>query len=381
MSILPTPLCDPVSGVLIVSPNGELRRELISRIKSERWRLMEAVSGAHALGQLESQDFQLLLLDPSLPDLNATEFHKLVRTQFPHLQILPLDRQTGLPVASTPRAPLGDELAGLFRLRAGRAAALFFNGTIEREHSELAVLVEARNELILSELSQVYYLARRIHERLPQHVPLEDLVHAGVLGLIEAARKYNPNKSASLKSFASFRIRGAILDSLRALDWGSRPLRKKGRNVAESITKLANKLGRQPAEDEIAADLDMEISELHTLLRRLDGLHIVGQMVGSRLDDSETQDLIENAPANEDDGPFEICLRSERSDYLTQAIKTLTEKEQMVVSLYYREELTMREVAAVMDLVESRVSQIHSLAITKLRAAIQEMQLKEDTFR
>ena len=164
---------------------------------------------------------------------------------------------------------------------------------------------EARNELILSELSQVYYLARRIHERLPQHVPLEDLVHAGVLGLIEAVRKYNPNKNASLKSFASFRIRGAILDSLRALDWGSRPLRKKGRNVAESITKLANKLGRQPTEDEIAADLDMDISELHTLLRRLDGLHIVGQMVGSRFDDSETQDLIENAPANEDQSPFE----------------------------------------------------------------------------
>ena len=112
MSILPTPLCDAVSGVLIVSPNVELRRELISRIKSERWRLMEAVSGAHALGQLESQDFQLLLLDPSLPDLNASEFHKLVRTQFPQLQILPLDRQTGLPLPSTSRDPLGEEMAG-----------------------------------------------------------------------------------------------------------------------------------------------------------------------------------------------------------------------------------------------------------------------------
>jgi len=240
---------------------------------------------------------------------------------------------------------------------------------------------EPRNQLILSELSQVYYLARRIHERLPQHVPLEDLVHAGVLGLIEAVRKYNPNKNASLKSFASFRIRGAILDSLRALDWGSRALRKRGRNVAESITKLANKLGRQPTEDEVAADLDLEVSELHTLLRRLDGLHIVGQMVGSRFDDSEAQDLIENAPANENESPFEICLRSERSDYLTQAIDTLSAKEQMVISLYYREELTMREVAEVMDLAESRVSQIHSLAITKLRTAIQAMQLKEDTFR
>ncbi len=248
-------------------------------------------------------------------------------------------------------------------------------------YTEVLSETESRNELILSELSQVYYLARRIHERLPQHVPLEDLVHAGVLGLIEAVRKYNPNKNASLKSFASFRIRGAILDSLRALDWGSRPLRKKGRNIAESIAKLANKLGRQPTEDEVAVDLDLAVSELHVLLRKLDGLHIVGQMVGSRFDDSESQDLIENAPADESESPFELCLRSERSDYLTHAVKTLSEKEQMVISLYYREELTMREVAAVMDLAESRVSQIHSLAITKLRAAIEKMQLEEDTFR
>jgi DNA-binding NtrC family response regulator len=113
MSIVPMPACDPVSGVLIVSPNGELRRELISRVKSERWRLMEAVSGAHALGQLEAEDVQLLLLDPSLPDLNSNEFQKLVRSQFPNLQILPLDRQTGLPVPSSVRAPLGDEISGL----------------------------------------------------------------------------------------------------------------------------------------------------------------------------------------------------------------------------------------------------------------------------
>jgi RNA polymerase sigma factor for flagellar operon FliA len=125
----------------------------------------------------------------------------------------------------------------------------------------------------------------------------------------------------------------------------------------------------------------MEVPELQNLLRRLDGLHLVGQMVGSRFDDSETQDLIENAPADEDENPFEICLRSERSEFLTQAVKTLSEKEQLVISLYYREELTMREIATVVDLAESRVSQIHSLAITKLRTAIQDMQLEEQTFR
>ena len=103
-------------------------------------------------------------------------------------------------------------------------------------------------------------------------------------------------------------------------------------------------------------------------MRRLDGLHIVGQMVGSRFDDSETQDLIENAPANEDESPFELCLRSERSDYLVQAIKTLSEKEQMVISLYYREELTLREIAEVMDLHISRVVELKSNAILRLRS-------------
>ena len=108
---------------------------------------------------------------------------------------------------------------------------------------------------------------------------------------------------------------------------------------------------------------------------------MVGQTTASRFDDSEPQDLIANAPAKEEESPFEICLRSERSEYLAQAIATLSEKEQMVISLYYREEMTMREVAAILDLAESRVSQIHSLAIAKLRAAIENMELEERTFR
>jgi len=253
--------------------------------------------------------------------------------------------------------------------------------TIASSYVDVPAGPEARNQLILSELSQVYYLARRIHERLPRHVEFEDLVHAGVLGLIEAVGKYNPRKNASLKSFAAFRIRGAILDSLRAQDWGSRPLRRKGKEVSESICRLANQLGRQPTEDEIAADLKLEVSELHELLRRLDGLHIVGQTTGSKFDDSEPQDLIANTPASEEESPFEQCLRSERSDYLAAAIGTLSEKEQMVISLYYREELTMREVAEVMNVAESRVSQIHSVAIAKLRAAIENMKLEEGTFR
>ncbi len=248
-------------------------------------------------------------------------------------------------------------------------------------YSEVPTERDARNQLILSELPQVYYLARQVHERLPQHVEFQDLVHAGVIGLIEAVGKYNPRNNASLKSFAAFRIRGAILDSLRAQDWASRPLRRKEKGVTETITRLTGELGRQPHEEEIAADLKIEVAELHSLLQRLDGLHLVGQVTGSRFDDSEPQDLIANAPADPDESPFELCLQSERSEYLAQAIASLSEKEQLVISLYYKEELTMREVAKVLDVAESRVSQIHALAITKLRAAIDGMKLQEETFR
>ena len=247
----------------------------------------------------------------------------------------------------------------------------------QTSYSEAPPDTEARNQLIMNEISRVYYIARRIHDRLPQHVPLEDLVHAGVLGLIDAVHKYNPKKNATLTTFATFRIRGAIIDSLRELDWGSRRIRRKGSKVAESIARLGNKLGRQPTELELAEDLNLKVSDLHKLLAQLDGLQLVGQQVTSRFDGAETHDLIENAPAREDENPFELCLQSERKEHLSRAIARLSENEQMVISLYYKEELTMKEIAGVIDLAESRVSQIHSLAIAKLRAALVQEQMEE----
>src|ERR1022692_1756236 len=136
---------------------------------------------------------------------------------------------------------------------------------------------EDRDQLIMSELPQVYYIARRIHERLPQQVPLEDLVHAGVIGLIEGVRSFDPSKSVPLKFYAKFRIRGAILDSLRELDWGSRRLRHKGRQIEEAISNLSKKLSRQPEEEEIAADLGISIDELYAIAHRINGAFLFGQ--------------------------------------------------------------------------------------------------------
>lgn len=226
-----------------------------------------------------------------------------------------------------------------------------------------------RDELILQHLPQVNYIARRIFDRLPQHVPFEDLVSAGVLGLIEAIRSYDPTKSVPLKSFAKFRIHGAIIDSLRELDWGSRPLRQKARSIEDAIARLAAKLGRQPDEDEIAAETGMTLDQLRDTAVRVDGARLVGQEVSAGYDRSERQDLIESAPSR-DEGPDEQCLRAEMRQQVAAAISTLGEKEQMVVSLYYKEELTMKEIAAVLQIGESRVCQIHAIAIPKIRAAL-----------
>lgn len=228
---------------------------------------------------------------------------------------------------------------------------------------------QERNELILQHLPQVNYIARRIYERLPQHVPFEDLVSAGVVGLIEAIRSYDASKSVPLKSFAKHRIHGAIIDSLRELDWGSRSLRHKARTIDDAIATLAVRLGRQPDEEEVAAETEMTLKELQETAVRVDGLRLVGQEVNAAYDRSEKKDLIESAPSY-DEGPDEQCFRAEIRDQLAAAIGTLGEKEQMVISLYYKEELTMKEIAAVLQIGESRVSQIHALAIPKIRAAL-----------
>jgi RNA polymerase sigma factor for flagellar operon FliA len=227
-----------------------------------------------------------------------------------------------------------------------------------------------QDQMVMGEIPQVYYIARRIHERLPQHVAFEDLVHSGVIGLIDAVRNFDASKNVQFKSYAQFRIRGAILDSLRELDWASRRTRDKRKHVDQTIAALTAKLGRAPTEEEMAAELGIELAALHQLMGRIDSLQMVGQQV-SYGEDNEQHDLIESAPAREEDNPFHQCLHAEMRDRLAGAIGMLSGKEQQVISLYYREELTMKEIAGVLDIGESRVSQLHSAALKKLRATLE----------
>ncbi len=225
-----------------------------------------------------------------------------------------------------------------------------------------------RERLLLEHLPTVRYLARRIHERLPQHVDLDDLISAGVVGLIDAFSKFDHSKKVQFKSYAQFRIRGAILDSLRTLDWSPRELRRKGRAVEEAIRSATQRLGRAPSEQEIAAVMELSLVDYQHLLGNLKGLEI-GSLHMERTEDSGDEELAYIPGAPEDD-PLFRCLKGEMKQRLADAIEELPEKERLVLTLYYYEELTMKEIGLTLGVVESRVSQIHSSAVLRLRTAL-----------
>ena len=243
--------------------------------------------------------------------------------------------------------------------------------TVPKPETAAAALDPAQRERLLQEnLPEVRYIARRIHDRLPPHVLFDDLVHAGILGLIDAIDKYDPRRNVQLKSYARFRIRGAILDSLRQMDWSPRALRRQARRIEDAQRELAATLGHAPNELEIAARLGMPLDEYQHLLGELRGLDLGSLFVSSAEETAETPHP--SLTAREEEDPFAQCLRSEMRGLLATAIEELEEKERHVLGLYYLEELTMKEVGVILDIGESRVSQIHTAAILRLRGRLRE---------
>jgi len=228
---------------------------------------------------------------------------------------------------------------------------------------------EERQRLLTENLPEVRYIAWRIHDRLPSHVPFDDLMHAGILGLIDAVHKFKPDKNVQLKSYARFRIRGAILDSLRQMDWSPRILRRQARRIEEARRELAAEFGRAPSEPELAARLGLELNEFQHLLGELRGLDLGSLQAQS--DEGGGEDSIAAMATSQEDDPFEITLRTELRTRLTGAIETLEKKERQVLGLYHLEELTMKEVGVIMGIGESRVSQIHTAALIRLRSRLQ----------
>ena len=232
-------------------------------------------------------------------------------------------------------------------------------------------LTDEEQRVLLEHLPIVRFLARRIHERLPQHVEIEDLYSAGVVGLMDAFAKFDPAKKVQFRSYAQFRIRGAILDSLRTLDWSPRELRSKGRAVEEAIRVVTARLGHAPSENEVAAEMGVELEQYQLLLGELKGLEI-GTLHLERNEDSGEEELA-YVPGNPEEDPLFRCLRGEMEERLTGAITELPERERLVMTLYYYEEMTMREIGLALGVVESRVSQIHASAVLHLRSALADL--------
>lgn len=220
---------------------------------------------------------------------------------------------------------------------------------------------------VMEHMPTVRFIARRIHSRVPQHVELDELISAGVVGLLDALQKFDGDKQVQFKSYAQFRIRGAILDSLRTLDWSPRELRRKGRAMEEAMLALISRLGRAPVEVEIAAELSMSLAEYQQILGELKSLEIgsLNVELGGEAGDEELACI----PGPGGDDPLLQCMRGELRERLMTAIESLPEKERLVLTLYYYEELTMKEIGLTLGVVESRISQIHSSAVLRLRAA------------
>ena len=237
--------------------------------------------------------------------------------------------------------------------------------------SAVASLTDEQERVLLEHLPIVRFLARRIHERLPQHVDLEDLVSAGVVGLMDAFAKFDPVKKVQFRSYAQFRIRGAILDSLRTLDWSPRELRRKGRAVEEAIRALTARLGRAPGEAEVATEMAIGLEEYQQLLGDLKGLEI-GTLHLEHNENSGEEELA-YIPGSPEDDPLLRCLKGELEERLAEAIQNLPDRERLVMTLYYYEEMTMREIGLALGVVESRVSQVHASAVMHLRAALRDL--------
>jgi RNA polymerase sigma factor FliA len=230
-------------------------------------------------------------------------------------------------------------------------------------------LLTAERERVMAEhMPIVQFIARRIHERLPRHVPIEDLYSAGVIGLLDAFSRFDPSMQVKFCTYAQFRIRGAILDSLRTLDWSPRDLRRKGRAIEEAIRTLTGQLSRSPTDIEIAQKLDIPLAAYQQLLGELKGLEI-GSLHDQRSEDSDEEEL-DLIPGRPGDDPLSRYLDGEMRERLAKAIEDLPERERLVLTLYYYEETTTREIALILDIVESRVWQIRASAVRHLRALL-----------
>ena len=224
-----------------------------------------------------------------------------------------------------------------------------------------------RDQLVLEHLPLVRSIAIRVYENLPVHVDVDDLVHAGIMGLFDAAAKYKGERQVSFHAYAKHRIKGAILDSLRQMDWASRDLRKRQKQVDAVTQDLSLKLGRMPDENEMAGQMGMSVVRWRRMQVQL---RTVGLVAANPAADPD-RDLTEEYPAAPAFQPDRMCEHRQLQSTLARAMSCLPERYQKVVFLYYTNDMTMKEIGDLIGVNESRVSQIHKTALKKMAVALQ----------
>lgn len=217
----------------------------------------------------------------------------------------------------------------------------------------------------------VKYVAGKIAIGMPQNVDFDDLVGYGVFGLLDAIEKFDPNKDIKFKTYAVTRIRGAIYDELRSIDWVPRSVRQKAKELERIIGKLENRLGRSAKDEEIAKELGISVKDLRTLILKISGASILSLSdvwyVG---DESDKVSVMETIESPRSLNPDVIVEREEVKNIIVQAISDLPDKEKKVLILYYYEDLTLKEIGEVLRVTESRISQLHTKAIMRLRSKL-----------
>lgn len=226
-----------------------------------------------------------------------------------------------------------------------------------------------KEQLILEYAPTIKYIAQRLAMRLPESVELDDLINAGVIGLMDAIEKYDPSRDNTFKTYAEFRIRGAMLDDLRDLDWVPRSVRQKETALERAYETLEHRLGRPAHDVEVAEFLGLELADLQEWLSQVRGVSLLSlEAPGLRDSDGGSVNLLDVITSATDNDPAQAIQEQHLQAFLAEAIDELSHQEKVVISLYYYEELTMKEIGKVLEITESRVSQIHTKVLLNLRA-------------
>jgi RNA polymerase sigma factor FliA len=224
----------------------------------------------------------------------------------------------------------------------------------------------------------VKFIAQKISLRLPANIELDDLMSAGVIGLMDAIDKYDPARDNKFKTYAEFRIRGAILDELRAQDWIPRSMREKAKGIERSFQKLEQKLGRTASEEEVAKDLGLPLGEFQSALQQCKSVALLSLDEVGTFSNGDRKSLLALLEAGRESNPMVQLAGSELREQLSHAIEDLPEKQRMVLSLYYYEDLNLKEIGEILEVTESRVSQLHTQAVIRLRSKLKEHLFAED---